>query len=125
VVSPGSSPIGAKIAVASADIVARATVRVGMPPVDPARTPASPSAPAWSSRQDGPLQSAEGRSGPVAKRAEDLVLGVAAPRHRIGYPAPRRARAKPRDRACEKRMADYDIPGVDELALHHFYRTMT
>jgi transposase len=28
------------------------------------------------------------------------------------------------DRACEKWMADYDLPGVDGLALHHFYRAM-
>jgi transposase len=28
------------------------------------------------------------------------------------------------DRACEKWMIDYDIPGIDELALHHFYRAM-
>jgi hypothetical protein len=28
------------------------------------------------------------------------------------------------DRACEKWMTDYDIPGIDELALHHFYRAM-
>ena len=28
------------------------------------------------------------------------------------------------DRACEKWMADYDIPDVDGLALHHFYRAM-
>ncbi|MBV8916216.1 MAG: IS1634 family transposase [Acetobacteraceae bacterium] len=28
------------------------------------------------------------------------------------------------DRACEKWMADYAIPGVDGLALHHFYRAM-
>jgi hypothetical protein len=28
------------------------------------------------------------------------------------------------DRACEKWMADYDIPGVDDLALHHLYRAM-
>src|SRR4029078_4896568 len=28
------------------------------------------------------------------------------------------------DRACEKWMGDYDIPGVDGLALHHFYRAM-
>jgi hypothetical protein len=28
------------------------------------------------------------------------------------------------DRACEKWMADYDIPGVGGLALHHFYRAM-
>src|ERR687894_365871 len=28
------------------------------------------------------------------------------------------------DRACEKWMADYDIPGVDGLALHHLYRAM-
>jgi hypothetical protein len=28
------------------------------------------------------------------------------------------------DRACEKWMADYDIPGSDGLALHHFYRAM-
>jgi transposase len=28
------------------------------------------------------------------------------------------------DRACEKWMADYDFPGVDGLALHHFYRAM-
>jgi hypothetical protein len=28
------------------------------------------------------------------------------------------------DRACEKRMTGYAIPGVDELALHHFYRAM-
>src|SRR5689334_20635546 len=28
------------------------------------------------------------------------------------------------DRACEKWMPDYDIPGVDGLALHHFYRAM-
>src|SRR5215472_13925111 len=49
-------------------------VRVGMAPADhPARTPASPSAPAWSSHQQGQCQSAEGR---VAKRAEDLVLGT-------------------------------------------------
>jgi lipopolysaccharide/colanic/teichoic acid biosynthesis glycosyltransferase len=48
-----------------------------MAPADhPAPTPASPSAPALSSRQQGPLQSAEGRWSPVAKRAEDLVLGT-------------------------------------------------
>src|SRR5947209_8540337 len=28
------------------------------------------------------------------------------------------------ERACEKWMADYDIPGVDELALQHLYRAM-
>src|SRR4051794_15849535 len=28
------------------------------------------------------------------------------------------------DRACEKWMADYDIPGVDGLTLHHLYRAM-
>ena len=28
------------------------------------------------------------------------------------------------DRACEKWMIDYDIPGVDGLALHHLYRAM-
>jgi transposase len=28
------------------------------------------------------------------------------------------------DRACEKWIADYDIPGVDALALHHLYRAM-
>jgi hypothetical protein len=28
------------------------------------------------------------------------------------------------DRACEKWMTDYAIPGVDGLALHHFYRAM-
>jgi hypothetical protein len=28
------------------------------------------------------------------------------------------------DRACEKWMADYDIAGVDGLALHHLYRAM-
>jgi hypothetical protein len=28
------------------------------------------------------------------------------------------------DRACEKWMADYDIPGVDGMALHHLYRAM-
>ena len=28
------------------------------------------------------------------------------------------------DRACERWMTDYDIPGIDELALHHFYRAM-
>lgn len=28
------------------------------------------------------------------------------------------------DRACEKWMADYDIPGLDGLDLHHFYRAM-
>jgi Transposase DDE domain len=28
------------------------------------------------------------------------------------------------DRACEKWMADYDIPGADGLALHQFYRAM-
>src|SRR5690349_11232997 len=28
------------------------------------------------------------------------------------------------DRACEKWMADYDISGVDGLALHHLYRAM-
>src|SRR5215217_7648704 len=28
------------------------------------------------------------------------------------------------DRACEKWMPDYDIPGVDGLALHHLYRAM-
>jgi putative colanic acid biosysnthesis UDP-glucose lipid carrier transferase len=39
--------------------------------------PANPSAPAWSSREHSPLQSAEGRWGAVAKRAEDLVLGTA------------------------------------------------
>ena len=28
------------------------------------------------------------------------------------------------DRACEKWLADYAIPGSDDLALHHFYRAM-
>jgi hypothetical protein len=28
------------------------------------------------------------------------------------------------DRSCEKWMADYTISGVEDLALHHFYRTM-
>jgi Transposase DDE domain len=28
------------------------------------------------------------------------------------------------DRACEKWMADYDIPGIEGLALHHLYRAM-
>src|SRR5215207_7712854 len=28
------------------------------------------------------------------------------------------------DRACEKWMADYDIPGLDGLGLHHLYRAM-
>ena len=28
------------------------------------------------------------------------------------------------DRACEKWMADYAIPGIEGLALHHFYRAM-
>src|SRR5919112_2358737 len=28
------------------------------------------------------------------------------------------------DRACEKWMADYDIPGTADLDLHHFYRAM-
>jgi hypothetical protein len=28
------------------------------------------------------------------------------------------------DRACEKWMADYDLPGTEGLALHHFYRAM-
>jgi hypothetical protein len=28
------------------------------------------------------------------------------------------------DRACEKWMADYDIPGADNIELHHFYRAM-
>src|SRR4051812_3275954 len=28
------------------------------------------------------------------------------------------------DRACDKWLADYDIPGLDGLALHHFYRAM-
>lgn len=28
------------------------------------------------------------------------------------------------DRACEKWLVDYDIPGTDDLALHHFYRAM-
>jgi hypothetical protein len=28
------------------------------------------------------------------------------------------------DRACEKWMTDYAIPGIDGLALHHFYRAM-
>ena len=28
------------------------------------------------------------------------------------------------DRACEKWLADYAIPGSEDLALHHFYRTM-
>jgi len=28
------------------------------------------------------------------------------------------------DRACEKWMSDYDIPDIDELALHHLYRAM-
>jgi putative colanic acid biosynthesis UDP-glucose lipid carrier transferase len=55
----------------------RATVRVGMAPADRlAPTPASPSAPAWSSRRQGPRQTAESRWSPVAKRAEDLVLGT-------------------------------------------------
>jgi hypothetical protein len=55
----------------------RTTVRVGTPPTDAARMLANPSAPAWSSRQHGPLQTAEGRWRPGAKRAEDLVLGTA------------------------------------------------
>ncbi len=28
------------------------------------------------------------------------------------------------DRACDKWLADYDIPGVEDLALHHLYRAM-
>src|SRR3712207_4796480 len=28
------------------------------------------------------------------------------------------------DRACERWLADYDVPGVDGLALHHLYRAM-
>jgi len=28
------------------------------------------------------------------------------------------------DRACEQWMADYAIPGIDDLQLHHFYRAM-
>src|SRR3954463_6072989 len=28
------------------------------------------------------------------------------------------------DRACEKWLVDYDIPGVDALSLHHLYRAM-
>src|SRR3712207_6850915 len=28
------------------------------------------------------------------------------------------------DRACERWLPDYDIPGLDGLALHHFYRAM-
>ena len=28
------------------------------------------------------------------------------------------------DRACEKWLADYAIPGSDDLGLHHFYRAM-
>jgi hypothetical protein len=28
------------------------------------------------------------------------------------------------DRACEKWIEDYDIPGTEDLALHHLYRTM-
>jgi transposase len=28
------------------------------------------------------------------------------------------------DRACEKWLADYDLPGLDGLALHHLYRAM-
>ncbi|MBB4267858.1 IS1634 family transposase [Roseospira visakhapatnamensis] len=28
------------------------------------------------------------------------------------------------DRACEQWMDDYDIPGADDLSLHHFYRAM-
>jgi hypothetical protein len=28
------------------------------------------------------------------------------------------------DRACEKWLADYDVPGVEGLALHHLYRAM-
>src|SRR5215212_11111113 len=28
------------------------------------------------------------------------------------------------DRACERWLPDYDIPDVDGLALHHFYRAM-
>jgi Transposase DDE domain len=28
------------------------------------------------------------------------------------------------DRACEKWLADYDVPGADGLALHHLYRAM-
>jgi hypothetical protein len=35
-----------------------------------------------------------------------------------------RIRVSGSDRACEKGLADYDIPGVDGLALHHFYRAM-
>src|SRR5215472_55067 len=42
-----------------------------------ARTPARPSTPTWSSRRQGPRPIAEGRWSPVAKRAEDLVLGTA------------------------------------------------
>src|SRR3712207_3424918 len=28
------------------------------------------------------------------------------------------------DRACEKWLADYDLPGIGGLALHHLYRAM-
>lgn len=36
----------------------------------------------------------------------------------------RRLMASGSDRACERRLAGHDVPGVDGLALHHFYRAM-
>jgi hypothetical protein len=58
---------------------------------------------------------------------EDLVAG-----RDFGFPVERavfatvlhRIMVSGSDRACEKWMVDYDLPGVDGLALHHLYRAM-
>jgi hypothetical protein len=59
----------------------------------------------------GELLAARGFAFPVERAVFTAVL------HRIMAPGS--------DRACEKWMADYAIPGSQDLDLHHFYRAMT
>jgi hypothetical protein len=62
----------------------------------------------------------------------EAVITGAARRPRIRVPVERavfntvlhRIMVSGPDRACEKWMTDYEIPGTGELALHHLYRAM-
>src|SRR5215207_8988174 len=68
----------------------------------------------------------------VARYAERAVIEDLLAERRFEFPVERaifatvlhRIMVSGSDRACEKWMADYDIPGVDGLTLHHLYRAM-
>jgi DDE family transposase len=58
---------------------------------------------------------------------EDLLSGrgfAFAVERAIFAPVLHRIMVSGSDRACEKWLVDYDIPGVDGVALHHLYRAM-